>query len=328
MPPYDVVTFGEAMIRLTPPGFQRIEQAASVELDVGGAELNTAVGLARLGLRTSWVSGLPANPLGRLIANRARGQGVDVSHVVWSTTHRAGLYFLEEGAAPRASSVLYDRADSACVRLRPAELDWATILAGARAFHVTGITPALGAGCRQATVEAIRAARAAGALVSFDPNYRSKLWSAAEAKQSYLELAPHLDILFCSLEGLRDFYDIAADEPVAAAQQAQARYGLQAVVMTTRTSRGVWDSCVGSLVVADRVYRDREREVEIVDRLGAGDAYAAGFLFGILTGDWEKAVAYGGAAGALKHSIRGDFPLLTEDELRQEIAAPAVSISR
>ena len=328
MPPYDVVTFGEALLRLTPPSFQRIEQTTTFHGSIGGAELNTAVGLARLSMRVTWVSRLPRNPLGRLIANSAREHGVDVSHVVWSDTDRAGVYFLEEGAAPRPSSVLYDRADSACARLRPEALDWAAILAGARVFQVTGITPALSAGCRQATFEAIEAAKAAGALVSFDPNFRSKLWSVADAKQVYLAIAPHLDILFCSHEGLRDFYDIVADDAISAAQQARERFGLQAVVMTTREARGVRDNTVGSIVVADRVYRDREREVEVVERLGAGDAYAAGLLFGLLTGDWDKAVAYGGAAGALKHSIPGDFPLLTEEEIRQEIEAPSVRISR
>ncbi|MAG37119.1 MAG: carbohydrate kinase [Dehalococcoidia bacterium] len=328
MAPYDVVTFGEALLRLTPPNFERIEQATSFAGSIGGAELNPAVGLARLGLRVTWISRLPSNPLGRLIANSAREHGVDVSHVVWSKTDRAGVYFLEEGAAPRPSSILYDRADSACARLQPEEVDWEAILAGARVFQVTGVTPALSEGCFQATVEAIETARAAGALVSFDPNFRSKLWSVEEAKRVYLALAPQLDILFCSHEGLRDFYDIAADDAISAAQQARERFGLQAVVMTTREARGVRDNTVGSIVVADKVYRDREREVEVVERLGAGDAYAAGLLFGLLTGDWDKAVAYGGAAGALKHSIPGDFPVLTEEEIRQEIEAPSIRISR
>src|ERR671935_879907 len=142
--PYDVVTFGEAMIRLSPPGFRRLEQARSLDVQVGGAELNTAVALARLGRRSTWVSRLTDNPLGRLIANHAREAGVATEHVVWTPEDRVGLYFLEFGAAPRASSVLYDRKGSAIANVRPGMVPWQRVLAGAKWFHVTGITPALG----------------------------------------------------------------------------------------------------------------------------------------------------------------------------------------
>src|SRR5437764_4302346 len=141
--PYEVITFGEAMIRLSPPNFRRLEQAASLDLLVGGAELNTAVGLARLGHSTAWVSRLTNNPLGRLIANRAREAGVSTEHVVWTGGDRVGIYFLEFGAAPRASSVLYDRRGAAVAGVRPGMVPWAQLFAGVRWFHVTGITPAL-----------------------------------------------------------------------------------------------------------------------------------------------------------------------------------------
>src|SRR5262249_19737487 len=143
--PYDVVTFGEAMIRLSPPNFRRLEQARTLDLQVGGAELNTAVALARLGRSSSWVSRLTDNPLGRLIANHAREAGVGVKHVVWTGEDRVGLYFLEFGAAPRASSVLYDRRGAAIAAIRPGMIDWRKVFSGARWFHVTGITPALSA---------------------------------------------------------------------------------------------------------------------------------------------------------------------------------------
>src|SRR5205809_4276655 len=141
--PHDVVTFGEAMIRLSPPNFRRLEQARSLDVQVGGAELNTAVGLARLGRSSAWVSRLTDNPLGHLIANHAREVGVSTEHVVWTKEDRVGLYFLEFGAAPRASSVLYDRKGAAIAAVRPGMIDWARAFAGARWFHVTGITPAL-----------------------------------------------------------------------------------------------------------------------------------------------------------------------------------------
>src|SRR5580700_10304715 len=140
--PFDVITFGEAMIRLSPPNFLRLEQAHSLDLRVGGAELNTAVGLARLGRSAAWVSRLTNNPLGRLIANRAREAGVSTEHVVWTDDDRVGVYFLEFGAAPRASSVLYDRKDAAISHIRPDMVPWPSVFQGARWFHVTGITPA------------------------------------------------------------------------------------------------------------------------------------------------------------------------------------------
>src|SRR5438105_8308384 len=142
--PHDVLTFGEAMIRLAPPNYRRLEQARSVDVQVGGAELNTAVGLARLGRRTAWVSRLTNNPLGRLVANHAREAGVSTEHVVWTDEDRVGLYFLEFGAAPRASSVLYDRKNAAIAAIKPGTVPWAKVFAGTKWFHVTGITPALG----------------------------------------------------------------------------------------------------------------------------------------------------------------------------------------
>src|SRR5262252_8215756 len=141
--PYDVITFGEAMIRLNPPNFQRLEQAQSLDVRVGGAELNTAVGLARLGHSAAWVSRLTNNPLGRLIANRAREGGVSTEHIVWTDDDRVGVYFLEFGAAPRASSVLYDRKGAAIAGVVPGLIAWAKLFAGVKWFHVTGITPAL-----------------------------------------------------------------------------------------------------------------------------------------------------------------------------------------
>src|SRR4030081_3003674 len=156
--PYDVITFGEAMRRLTPPSFRRLEQALSLDMMVGGTELNTAVAVARLGRSAAWVSRLTRNPLGRLIANQAREAGVATDHVQWTGEDRVGLYFLEFGAAPRASSVLYDRKDAAIAHLTPGMFDWAKIFAGVKWFHVTGITPALSATAAETTREALKAA--------------------------------------------------------------------------------------------------------------------------------------------------------------------------
>src|SRR5438876_2852644 len=151
--PFEVITFGEAMLRLSPASFRRLEQARSLEVFVGGAELNTAVGLARLGRSVAWVSRLTQNPLGRLISNHAREAGVATDHIVWTNEDRVGVYFLEFGAAPRASSVLYDRRGAAIAGIRPGMVAWANVFAGAKWFHVTGITPALSSSAAEATRE-------------------------------------------------------------------------------------------------------------------------------------------------------------------------------
>src|SRR5438093_8181728 len=174
---YEVITFGEAMIRLSPPNFRRLEQARSLDVQVGGAELNTAVGLARLGRSAAWVSRLTRNPLGRLIANHAREAGVSTEHLLWTDEDRVGVYFLEFGAAPRASSVLYDRKGAAIANVRPGMIDWKKVFSGAKWFHVTGITPALSATAAETTREALQEARSAKVGTSIDLNYRAKLWS-------------------------------------------------------------------------------------------------------------------------------------------------------
>src|SRR5438876_8892130 len=192
---FDVVTFGEAMVRLSPPDFRRLEQAHSLELFTGGAELNTAVGLARLGRSTAWVSRLTRNPLGRLIANHAREAGVLTNFVLWTDDDRVGVYFLEFGAAPRASSVLYDRKGAAIANIRPGMVDWDRVFSGARWFHVTGITPALSPTAAETSREALRAARSAGVRTSGDLNHRAKLWSQPEAGKWMTALMPLCDVL-------------------------------------------------------------------------------------------------------------------------------------
>src|SRR4051795_1074998 len=196
----EVITFGEAMVRLSPPNFKRLEQARSLDVQVGGAELNTAVGVARLGHTAAWVSRLTNNPLGRLIGNRAREAGVGTEHVLWTDADRVGVYFLEFGAAPRASSVLYDRKDSAIAAVGPGMVDWARVFAGAKWFHVTGITPALSPTAAEATREALQAARAAGVKTSIDLNYRAKLWSQADAGRWMSEFMKTCDVLITTEE--------------------------------------------------------------------------------------------------------------------------------
>jgi 2-dehydro-3-deoxygluconokinase len=327
--PYDVITFGEAMIRLSPPNFRRLEQTRSLDVQVGGAELNTAVCLSRLGRRTAWVSRLTDNPLGRLIANHAREAGVATTHVVWTPDDRVGLYFLEFGAAPRASSVLYDRKDSAIAHVRPGTIDWPAVLAGARWFHVTGITPALGPGAAEATREALRAARAAGARTSIDLNYRAKLWTQAEAGRWMTEFMQHCDVLVTTEEDVERVFQIKGKDYEDVAAQLARRFPLQVVAITLRENPLVWKNTWTAIAYqGGTVYRTRQHEVEIVDRLGAGDSFAAGLIHGLLDGDLQKGLDYGVAASALKHSIPGDFAWITRDEVEALLKGPGLRISR
>lgn len=327
--PHDVITFGEAMIRLSPPNFRRLEQARSLDVQIGGAELNTAVALARLGRKTAWVSRLTDNPLGRLIANQAREAGVSSEHVVWTPEDRVGVYFLEFGAAPRASSVLYDRKDTAIAAIRPGMVPWPRVFAGVKWFHVTGITPALSASAAETTREALQAARAAGVQTSMDLNYRVKLWSQAEAGRCMTELMQFCDVLVTTEEDIERVFGITGKDYEEAAARVAERFPLKVIAITLRENPLVWKNTWTAIAYQQgRVLRTRTYEVEIVDRLGAGDSFAAGLIHGLLDGDLQKALDYGVAASALKHSIPGDFAWITRAEVEALLKGPGLRISR
>jgi 2-dehydro-3-deoxygluconokinase len=327
--PYDVITFGEAMVRLSPPNFRRIEQARSLDVQVGGAELNTAVGLARLGRSTAWVSRLTNNPLGRLIANHAREAGVSTEHVVWTPEDRVGVYYLEFGAAPRASNVLYDRKGSAIANVRPGMVPWSNVFAGAKWFHVTGITPALSPTAAEATREALEAARAARVGTSVDLNYRAKLWSQAEAGRWMSELMRFCDVLITTEEDTERVFDITGKDYADVAAQLARRFPLRVVAVTLRENPLVWKNTWTAIAYQDgRVLKTRSHEVEIVDRLGAGDSFAAGLIHGLLDGDLQKGLDFGVAASAIKHSIPGDFAWISREEVENLLKGPGLRISR
>jgi 2-dehydro-3-deoxygluconokinase len=327
--PFDVVTFGEAMVRLAPPGFRRLEQAESLDVQVGGAELNTAVGVTRMGRSAAWVSRLTDNPLGRLVLNRARAAGVDTGAVVLTEEDRVGLYFLEFGAAPRASSVVYDRKDSAVARIRPGAVDWKGLFAQARWFHVTGITPALGPGAEETTREALEAAKAAGVTVSFDLNYRAKLWTPAEAGRCLGECMRLTDVLITTEEDVAKVFGVTGRDEAEVARQLTGRFGLRVVAITLRDNPLVWrNSWTAVAFEGDRAYTTRRYEVEIVDRLGAGDSFAAGLIHGLLDNDPQKGLDYGVALSALKHSVPGDFAWVTRAEVEALLKGGGLRISR
>jgi 2-dehydro-3-deoxygluconokinase len=336
----DLVTFGEAMVRLTPPSFQRLEQAHSFDVHVGGGELNVAVAAARLGISTQWVSRLSDNALGRMIASRAHEQGVDV-RVEWAPQDRVGLYFAELGAAPRASSVLYDRAASAISKITPGTVDWASAFGGARWFHVSGITPALSESAAAVTAEALAAAKAAGLTVSYDLNYRSKLWSPERARAVQEPLMVHVDVLITTEEDTRVVFGIGGEtkgsfESVDAwaydhvARTLEKRFGLRAVAITLRENPRVLLNSWSALVSADGgIHRAPRYEVEVIDRIGAGDAFSAGLIVSRLENrDWDHAVRFATAVSALKHTIPGDFCLVTRAEVDQLLRGASLRVSR
>lgn len=324
--PLRVVCFGEAMLRLTPPGHERLERTSSLGVTAGGAELNTAVALRALGLEADWVSVLPETQLGRLIARHARAADVDLSGVIWvpEGAGRTGVYFLEEGVDPRPSAVTYDRASSAMARIEPDAFDWEHLLAGAAALHISGITPAISESCRRATHDAMEAAQRARVPIAFDLNYRSKLWSEQAARTAFQDLAPRADILFASRGGLRTFFDIDGDRETVL-RTARQQLGLDVVVMTRKRNQGSRGIRLASVALGDggEVAKSPWVDVEIVDRLGGGDAFAAGFLAGYLEGpsDLVRACSLGSAAAALKHTVPGDFLAATRAEIEAVLAA-------
>lgn len=329
--PFDVVTLGEAMIRLSPPGFRRLEQAEGFDAQVGGGELNVAVSAARLGLSAAWVSRLTSNPLGRMVANRARLHGVDVSHVVWTDQDRVGLYFTEFGAAPRASLVVYDRAGSAVSKLGPGMVDWPSVLAGCRWFHTSGITPALSPSCAEVTREAMQAAKAAGARTSFDVNYRKKLWTPEQAGRVCTELMAWTDVLITTEEDTAVVFGIKGEDYAATARQLADRFGFQAVAITIRVNPLVWQNTWTALAYAGgTLYETKTYTVEIVDRVGAGDSFSGGFIYGLLArdGDVQYALDFGVANSALKHSIPGDLNWTTKDEVEALMKGGGMRIQR
>jgi len=329
---YDLVAFGETMIRLSPPGFKRLEQAEILEVNVGGSEMNVAVAAQRLGLTTAFITRLPKNPLGRMITNKAREHGVDVSHIIWTEEDRVGLYFVEFGANPRPSSVLYDRAHSAMSKIQPGEVDWRAIFANTRLFHTSGITPALSSSAAEATKEAVQAAKEAGIQVSIDLNYRAKLWSQEEARRCMTELMDYTDILFTTEEDTERVFGIRGADYGEVAKELAEEFDLKVVAITIRENISVWRNNWTAIAYSDgKLYDDITYELEIVDRVGAGDSFTAGFLYSYLTtGDVGEAVRFGNAASALKHTNPGDLNWATLEDVQRllEAGGKAGRISR
>lgn len=315
----DVVTLGEAMLRLVPPDYQRLEQTDRFSVTIGGSELNVAAGVNRLGLRSTWISKLPDSPLGRMIANKAREQGVDTSHIIWAPEGRAGLYFVEFGSTPRATEVIYDRKNSAASTLRPGEINWAELFQGAKLFHTSGITPALSTDCLEATLEAMNEARRSNCLTSFDLNYRAKLWSTDDAKACFERILHKVDILVTNLPDARGVlgYTGTHEEIV---KRLSEDFHIPTVALTMGEMKTVRSGSLTSMVYSGEVlYTGEDMEYEVVDRFGAGDAFAAGLIYGLLNKGPEQGVKIGNAMAAMKMSIPGDINWVTLEEIERFI---------
>jgi 2-dehydro-3-deoxygluconokinase len=306
-----VVTLGETMLRLTPPHWQRWSQAQQAELHVGGSESNVAVGLARLGHRVEWVSRLTDNPLGRIITSQLAAHGVGVGRVVWTQEDRVGVYFYEQAAPPRGSQVVYDRRGSAASRIRPEELPADLFEPGEpqRWLHTSGIMLGIGPSAAQTASAAIMAARQAGWKISLDVNYRRGLWSTEEAARSLAEVLPLLDLLIVTQD---DAQLVLGADPAATAQDqllAVADQTSAAVTAMTLGPHGAIGCEAGSVV------QQPSCPVTLIGRLGAGDAFAAGFLHQqLLGGSLAERLAWGSAMAALKFTVPGDMPLIEPRE--------------
>ncbi|RLK48467.1 2-dehydro-3-deoxygluconokinase [Stenotrophomonas rhizophila] len=322
-----VVCFGELLLRMSAPGRELLLQRGQLAVHAGGAEANVGVSLAHLGHAVAAVSTVPANPLGEFALGELRRHGVDTS-AVRRTDGRMGLYFLTTGAVQRASEVVYDRADSAFANSSAADYDWDTLLAGADWLHLSGVSPALNPAMAQATLAAARAACARGVKVSFDGNFRPSLWARwqGDAPGILRELFACADLVFADyrdigvvLGGEFEQADVRERVDAAAAQAFAAFPRLQWMACTQRTPHSVDNHALGAMLIGrdgTRAVAPTREMIGIVDRIGGGDAFAAGILHGMMRGFAPDAIVrFGLAAGCLKHSIPGDFNSVSEADI-------------
>lgn len=316
---HEIVTVGEAMLRLWVPEGERLETAPSFHVTVAGAEANVAMAAARMGVRAAWLSALPDNALGRRAAREVAQHGVDVSHVRWTDTGRMGLYFVELSVSPRPISVLYDREHSAAASLAAPQIAW-PVLEAAGVVHITGITPALSDSTRALSLEVVRRAKAAGAMVAIDVNYRHMLWSAEHCAQTVTAMAQHADLLIATVEDGRDVFGLDGS-PQSTLQALREITGTNRIVLTAGGDGAHWlDGATSGSAAA--------YPAQAVDRIGAGDAFAAGALIGLLDGDLPAGIDRGLAMAALKLGIRGDQLTATREEVERVIEGRGREVSR
>lgn len=350
---FDQVSLGECMIRLSPPGHGRVEFAKHLEVWVGGGEYNVAYALSRLGLRTGWVGGLVDNPLGALVANHARAGGINLDYVVnkpydgVGKEARIGLNFTEVGTGVRSSVTLYDRGHSATMNMQAGDVDFADLFGnrGVRWFHTGGIFTCLSSGTRDVVAEALKAANDAGTIVSYDLNFRSKLWSSEDAIATTRPLVQYIDcligneedfqkVLGYEVEGAGDLDDLPIKSYKKMVRRVAADYPNLKVIGTTlrEVKSGLLNNWSAILYWAedDTFYKGPDfQNLEIEDRVGGGDGFASGFCYSFLTGaDPQEAVNIGTAHGALLQSTRGDTSEITREELMHVAGGGSARINR
>ena len=325
-----IITLGELMLRLQPYNHARFVQCDHVEFTFGGGEANVAVSLANYGMDAAFVTRLPAHFIGQAAVNSLRRYGVDTGKIVRGG-NRIGIYFNEKGASQRGSVCIYDRAHSAFAEASPNDFDWDRIFDSAQWFHFTGITPALGENLVQICKDACQAAKARGIQISCDLNYRGKLWTRQQANTVMSQLCQFVDVCICNEEDAKDVFGIEAEATdiyagalnhqgyKSVAKQLSDRFGFRMVAITLRESRSAFDNGWSALLynaVSDEYCFSRKYDLHIVDRVGGGDSFGGGLIYSLLTGkDTQHAVEFAVAASALKHSIEGDYNMVTVAEV-------------
>jgi 2-dehydro-3-deoxygluconokinase len=329
--PSKVVTFGEIMLRLAPPGFERFLQSPQFIATFGGGEANVAVTVAGFGLQASYVTVLPENPIADAIVAELRKFGVETHHIQ-RAKGRVGVYYVEAGANQRASKVVYDRDFSSIALAKPGDLNWPEVFAGAQWFHITGITPALSANCAALALESVREAKRLGLTVSCDLNYRKNLWKYGKQPAEVMRgLMQHVDVAIANEEDCQMALGIAADVDVHSGKLDHAVYQsltekvlreyptLKSIAITLRESKSAshngWSACMNN---REEFFVSRHYEItHIVDRVGGGDSFAGGLIYGLLAlPSHKEALEFAVAASCLKHSIPGDFNRFSVDEVK------------
>ena len=323
-----VVTFGEIMLRLAPEGYYRFVQADTFGATYGGGEANVAVSLANYGFDAKFVTKLPKHEIGQAAVNSLRKYGVDTSYITRGGD-RVGIYFLEKGASQRPSKVIYDRAGSSIATASREDFNWKEIFDGVEWFHFTGITPALGDEVAAICLDACKAAKEAGITVSCDLNYRNKLWSKEKAGQVMGELCKYVDVCIANEEDAADVFGIkAADTDVTkgevnhegykdVAKQLADRFGFSKVAITLRKSISANDNKWSAMLYdGNDFFFSKKYTMHIVDRVGGGDSFGGGLICSCLNGyDSQNTIEFAVAASCLKHSIEGDFNMVSMDEV-------------
>ncbi len=325
-----VITFGEIMLRLAPEGYLRFVQSEKYLATFGGAEANVAVSLANYGVDVSFVTKLPNNEIGQSAINSVRKFGVDTSKIVRGGD-RVGIYYCEKGASQRPSKVVYDRAYSSISMAKKGDFDWASIFEGVDWFHFTGITPALSDDVAEICLEAVKEARARGIKVSCDLNFRKKLWSKEKAGEVMGKLCAYIDYCIANEEDAKDVFGIEADDTdiysgklnregyISVAKKLTDRFNFKGVAITLRESLSANDNNWSAMLYTNgEAVFSKKYAMHIVDRVGGGDSFGGGLIYSLLNGyEPQKAIEFAVAASCLKHSVEGDYNMVTVDEVEK-----------